>query len=250
MRLASFAIRPGLRVFLSALAIFDDLGGILVIALFYNLSLAPSYLLLSLLLVGLAYGLGKSGHSRLPLYVMLGALLWLSFFWAGIHPTISGAVFAFALPTSALGSHDYPSFMHRTERRLLSLCNFVVLPLFALANLGFYFADFTVANALSPASIGTAAGLVFGKPLGIFVAAFLAVKLGIASLPLRCTWTDILGVSCFAGVGFTVSLFVAYLAFEGASGSYLDAAKLGVVAGSLLSALLGVTIFRLRVRYQ
>lgn len=245
LRLVLSARQPGLRIFLSALAIFDDLGGILIIALFYNMNMAPAYLVLSTLLVGATYALGKSGHGYLPMYALLAVALWFSFFWAGIHPTMSGAVFAFALPMASPSIQRYSGLLLRTERQILILCNVAVLPLFALANLGFDLSELSLSSVLSAPSAGTTLGLAVGKPLGICLTALLAVRLGIAHLPSKSTWASIVGVSCLAGIGFTVSLFIATLAFDGATSDYLNEAKLGVLVGSVLSALLGLAVFRL-----
>jgi len=245
LRLASPVSKRALRIYLSALAVFDDLGGILIIAFFYDTSVTPKYLLLSALLVVVIYGLAKKGLTSPMVYFLLACLLWLSFFWAGIHPTISGAVFAFALPITVSSIPNYASMLAEVEKKLLSFSNFMVLPMFAFANLGLYLADFSMDIALSPPALGTMAGLALGKPLGICVVAFLAVRLGIAALPSRCSWADILGVSCLAGIGFTVSLFVAYLAFDEPNSRNLIGAKIGILAGSMASALLGVAVFRL-----
>jgi NhaA family Na+:H+ antiporter len=248
LQLASSKAQSTLRTFLSTLAIFDDLGGILIIALFYNVSIAPQYVMLSLLIISLSYALGRRSVSSLVIYVLLGIALWLSLFRAGVHPTISGALIAFSMPLPNEQRPKYKLLFTRLEKQLRILSNFVVLPLFALLNVGISFKQFFSQSALDPAAVGSAAGLVIGKPLGVFVTAILAVRLHLAGLPRDTGWLDMLGISCFAGIGFTVSLFVANLAFGDTSGNHLDSAKIGILLGSVIAAVLGSMVLRVAKR--
>lgn len=256
-------VPTGLKIFLTALAIVDDLGAVVVIALFYTASLSLPYLLLAALTWGAALVLGKRGHSSLKLYTVLGLLLWFFVYKSGLHATIAGVLLALAIPlrkpdasllnnlqleqrprhTDKLGSQlrdleglleRSQSPLHRLEHALHPVVTFAVLPLFALMNAGV-----AVSGSLGSVSLGVLAGLVLGKPLGVVGGAWLAVRSGLAALPAGVRWPHMLGAGLLAGIGFTMSLFVANLAFKEGS-PLLTQAKLGVLLASVIAALLGL----------
>jgi len=223
-----------LKVFLLALAIVDDIGAILVIALFYAEDLAPAWLLGAMALTALIAALHRAGVSQPAVHVVLALLLWWCTYESGVHATIAGVVLGLLVPVG-------PG-LRRLEDRLHPISSFAVVPVFALANAGVVLSSDTVDAALSSAvAWGVLLGLVIGKPLGILAAAALAVRLRIAALPDGLGLRHLGGVAAIAGIGFTVSLFVAELSFEG---QVLGEAKLAILAASLVAGLLGALFIR------
>ncbi|MCU1378237.1 MAG: nhaA [Acidimicrobiales bacterium] len=222
-------VPPSLKLFLLALAIVDDLGAIVVIAVFYADRTEPLALLFAAGMVSALVALRRARVEPLLPYLVLGAGLWLAMDASGIHPTIAGVVLAGCTPRA---------WRERLEHRLHPVASFVVIPVFALANAGVH----VDAGALDPPgavrlAAGVAIGLVAGKALGVFGATWLAVRSGVGRLPEGATWTQLAGVAAVAGIGFTVSLFVADLAFPDAG--LQAAAKLGILGGSVVAALAG-----------
>jgi NhaA family Na+:H+ antiporter len=273
----------GLKVFLAALAIVDDIGAVLVIAIFYTTQLSWTSLAIGGIILMILL-LIKAARVRHPApYVMLGVALWLAFLHSGIHATIAGVLLAMTIPartridetefirevrhsldnfqaacgpqTTVLSSGAQQEAIDeienacegaltplmRLENSLHGVVAFGIMPLFALANAGVSI-DLDVAAVTSPITLGVLLGLVIGKPVGITLASWLAVRAGIAELPAGVTWRSIRGVSCLAGVGFTMSLFIAALAFPEAA--RLDVAKLGVLAASALAGTIGWIVLR------
>ena len=229
-----------LKVFLLALATLDDLGAIIIIAVFYTTTLYLPALGLAVLALGALILLNRLRASRVFPYVAIGMLLWLAVLGSGIHPTISGVVLAFAIPLR--GKRGAP-MIEQLEETLHPYVKWLILPLFAFANAGVTFHGFGMATLLQPLPLAIAAGLVIGKPLGIFGMTMLAVKSGWSRLPAQCTFAHMLGVACLGGIGFTMSLFIGMLAFSGEN--ELAGVRLGVLGGSLVSAVVGFTILRL-----
>ncbi|GAA5534058.1 Na+/H+ antiporter NhaA [Deinococcus aluminii] len=253
----------GLKVFLTALAIVDDLGAVLVIALFYTSGLKLTFLALAALTWGLALYAGWRGAFSLKLYGVLGVLLWFFVLQSGLHATIAGVLLAFAIPIRQPTSAGYlaslaeaakpgrgelvgarlrdledlleraQSPLHRLEHALHPFVTFLVLPVFALANAGVPVS----AGGFGVVSLGVLLGLIVGKPLGVVGGAWLAVRSGVAALPRQVGWGHMVGAGLLAGIGFTMSLFVANLAFG--DGSLLTQAKLGVLLASVLAGMLG-----------
>ena len=225
-------VPPALRVFLAALAIADDLGAVLVIALFYTATLAWLPLAIGLGAVCVA-ALGNALGVRVwVFYVAVGIVAWLGLLHSGVHATVAGVLIAFTVPARGMD----PSPLERMERALAPIVAFVILPLFALANAGVVLATSSAAGA-TPVTVGILLGLVIGKPIGITLFAWLAVRTGIASLPDGTSWRALRGVSLLGGIGFTMSLFIAGLAF-GAT-PLLEAAKIGIFAASLVAGIIG-----------
>jgi len=231
-----------LKVFLLAVAIIDDLGAIIIIALFYTADL--SLVALSVSLAGLIalVALNLTGVKRLAPYVVVGAFVWVCVLKSGVHATLAGVVTALAVPLHGSSSED-PSPLHETEHKLHPWVAFMVLPIFAFANAGVSFDGITPAALLEPVPLGIATGLLVGKPLGILALCYIGAHSGLARLPEGVDWRHLSGVGCLAGVGFTMSLFIGGLAFE--TSEQLNAVRLGVLAGSLLSGMLGFLILRM-----
>jgi Na+:H+ antiporter, NhaA family len=234
-----------LKVLLTAVAIVDDLGAVVVIAVFYTATIKGTLLAASLALIATAWAFGRLGGRHVVVFGLLGIAAWVFMLKSGVHATIAGVLLAFALPARQL-AHEEEPVGQRWEHALHPWVAFVIMPVFALANAGVALSG-SFAEALSkPPSLGIIAGLVLGKPIGIFGFAWVAVKLGLASLPVGLTWGKVLGMSLLAGIGFTMSLFIADLAF-GLSPS-LNYAKAGILTGSLLSGVLGYLYLRFTTR--
>lgn len=239
-------VPASLRVFLAALAIIDDLGAVIIIALFYTAKLSIIDLAGAAGVVALLFALNRRGVRRLAPYLILGALLWLLVFRSGIHATLAGVLLALAIPMdgSPRPSHDESvSPLHRLEHALHAPVGFLIVPLFALANAGVPFLDLSGEALKAPVTLGVAAGLLVGKPLGVFGLSMLAVRLGLADAPAHASRWQMFGVALLCGIGFTMSLFIGLLAFPGAP-ILVSEAKIGILAGSLLSGLLGYAVLR------
>lgn len=229
-----------LKVFLLTLATLDDLGAIVIIAVFYTSDLS----LTGLALAGVAFAglvaLNRMGVSRAAPYIFAGFAMWVFVLKSGVHATLAGVALAMTIP---LLRRDGSNLIHSLEEALHPYVKFLILPLFAFANAGIPLSGFSLENMTASVPLGIAAGLVLGKPLGILLAVGACVALGIATLPERATWLHILGVGCLAGIGFTMSLFIGTLAFT--TPEQIDAVRVGVIAGSIVSTLLGLAILLL-----
>lgn len=240
MALLGRRVPMGLKIFVTALAIADDLGAVLVIALFYSAKLDLSLLAVSGLLTAALVACNRLGVRRRLPYLFLGGLLWAAMLHSGIHATIAGVVLGLCTPQATA---------ERISRALQYPVALFVLPLFALCNAGITLpldAGSLQAALHQPISRGVFFGLLLGKPLGIFSAAVLAVLLRIGQLPSQSTYRSLLGAAMLCGIGFTMSIFTAQLAF--ADAALLDQAKLGILAGSLCSAVLGSLMLRMTTR--
>lgn len=223
-----------LKVFLLTLAIFDDLAAIAIIAVFYSEDLAPAALLMGAGAVVLGAAMNRLGVTRVSAYVLLGIALWVAVLKSGVHATLAGVLIALCVPMRDAGGG---SPLRRLEHDLHGPVAFVILPVFAFANAGLSFSDLAFEDLIHPVPLGIAAGLVVGKPLGIVAFVGLAVALRLAKLPAGLNWLRLLGIALACGIGFTMSLFIAGLAFEHGSGDYFSGDRLGIVLGSVLSAL-------------
>ncbi|MGV3591438.1 MAG: Na+/H+ antiporter NhaA, partial [Gammaproteobacteria bacterium] len=216
LALLGSSVPASLKIFLAALAVIDDLCAIVVIALFYTSDLAPYYLAAALAVFALMVLLNRLRVVLLLPYLLGGALMWFLMLKSGVHATIAGVLLAFAIPFSAY-QDDAKSPSHRLEHALHRPVAYLILPLFALANTAIVIeADWTQ-NLLSANSLGIVAGLVFGKPLGIVLASLGAVAIGLCRLPLDLGWRHVIGAGLLGGIGFTMSIFIANLAFPGAA---------------------------------
>ncbi len=267
MALLGSRVPLALKVFLTALAIVDDLGAVLVIAVFYTESLQFHYLLYSFLILFGAWIYGKSGGHRLSLFLLLGAIAWYCMLKSGVHATVAGVLLAFTIPIKhAIGSDELEdhlrvaihedsfeksevkieklesilehaqSLLHRLEHALQPIVAYFIMPVFAFFNAGVRISGESA--TWSPVIFGCFLGLVVGKPLGVFAFAWVSSKLGIASLPKGINWAQIFSAGMLAGIGFTMSFFIAALAFG--EGSLLDQSKIGILSASILSAIVGL----------
>jgi NhaA family Na+:H+ antiporter len=263
-----------LKIMLMSLAIVDDIGAILLIAIFYSTDVSWLALGLAAAGIGTTYVLNRVGVRQVSVYVVVGAGVWLAVLESGVHPTVAGVVLGFMTPATAwVGTAGFPNALtqvlerlvkgsddsstrqrHRALSQLAATARegtsplerlefslhpwvaFLIMPLFALANAG---VRMELASLASPVALAVTAGLVLGKPIGIVVFGWIATKLGVASLPREVNWMIMFGGGCLAGIGFTMSIFIGSLALEGDS---LDDAKIGTMAGSAISAILGCAL--------
>ena len=233
-------VPAGLVVFLTALAIFDDIGGIVVIALFYGHGFQPLWLLAAAAVAAAVAGLGRRGiHSPLPI-LLAGAALWFFFHQSGIHATMAGVLLGVVVPVRAANGAE-PA--ERLIRLLHPPVAFAIVPLFAIVNAGVSLRGLGLADLLTPVCLGSAVGLWLGKQAGIFAFTWAAVRLGVAGMPGRASLAQLHGVSLIAGIGFTVAIFIAALAFAGEP-ELLRQAKLGILAGSAAAGLCGLLALR------
>ncbi len=239
-------VPTSLKVFLTALAIIDDLGAVVIIALFYTDDVARLDLGLAAAIVVALFAMNRSGATRLVWYLLLGAALWFFVLRSGVHASIAGVVLALTIPLRAApGRTDdmVTSPLHRLEHGLHRWVAFGIIPVFGFANAGVSFDGVTTNALLDPLTLGVALGLLVGKLIGVFGSAALAIRLGWADLPIGANWSQLLGVSLLCGIGFTMSLFIGMLAFEGAP-HLQTAVKVGILGGSLLAGLIGWAVLR------
>jgi NhaA family Na+:H+ antiporter len=232
-----------LKLFLTTVAIVDDMGAVAIIALAYTPSISTIWLGIAAGILFVMYAMGKSGVRAIPLYLIGGILLWWAVLLSGVHATIAGVLTASAVPlVKTPGAPDSAeSPLHRLEHKLAPLVGLLIVPLFGFANAGISFEGLGAEQILAPLPLGIAAGLFVGKQVGIFGAVWLSVKLGFASRLRGASWLQIYGVSILCGIGFTMSLFIGALAFP-AEPRLIEEAKIGVLIGSFLSALVGFAV--------
>jgi NhaA family Na+:H+ antiporter len=228
-----------LKIFLTALAIIDDLGAILIIAFFYSGDLSISYLSLILISYIFLLILNKFGIKQFIPYLIIGTFMWFFTYKSGIHATIAGVLLATTIP-HRVKNKDF-SLLIKLEHAISPYVAFIIMPIFAFANAGVSLEGLSVSSLLQPVPLGILLGLFIGKQVGVMAFSFFAVRLGVAQMPDNSNWLSLYGVSVLTGVGFTMSLFVGNLAFA-ENIQYIDGVKIGVLAGSLLSTLFGYFI--------
>jgi len=228
-----------LKIFLTALAIIDDLGAILIIAFFYSGDLSISYLSLILISYILLLILNRFKIKIFLPYLIIGALMWFFTYKSGIHATIAGVLLASVIPHK-VKDKDF-SLLVKLEHAISPYVAFIIMPIFAFANAGVSLEGLSFESLLQPVPLGILVGLFVGKQVGVMIFSFIAVKIGAAQMPDNSTWLSLYGVSVLTGIGFTMSLFVGNLAFA-ENIQYIDGVKIGVLAGSLLSTLFGYFI--------
>lgn len=228
-----------LKVFLTAVAVVDDLAAIVIIAVFYTAKLSVAALALAAVGAVGMFVLNRAGVMRRAPYVLLGIFMWVCTLKSGVHATLAGVAMAFAIPM--VGRRDEPSPLREMEHALHPWVAYGILPLFAFANSGVSFAGISAEVFLGRITLGIVAGLVVGK-LGVFVFAAAAILLRIGRLPAGATWGSFFGVSALTGIGFTMSLFIGTLAFEGLGPEYAAATRVGVFSASIIAALVGSAI--------
>lgn len=229
-----------LKVFLTALAIMDDLGAIVIIALFYTENLSFTAMALGSGFIGVLVLMNRARViSRVP-YMLVGVLLWVCVLKSGIHATLAGVLVAFSIPLSSPDRSHSP--LEELEHSLHPWVAYLVLPVFAFANAGVSLTGLTLDDLLAPLPLGIALGLFVGKQVGVFVFTWIPVRMGLAVLPHNTSWVQIYGASLLAGIGFTMSLFIGTLALEGPDSA--RGVRVGVILGSLLAGLLGYLVLR------
>ncbi len=230
-------IPPSLKVFVVAFAVMDDLGAIIIIAVFYSASLSMGYLAGALATWALLLLLNRRGVTSLAPYLGGGALMWFLMLNSGVHATIAGIMLAFAIPFRARLA-DAPSPSLRLERRLHKPVAFAILPIFALANAGVVFEPDWLQALAGANSLGIAAGLVIGKPLGVALSCLVATRIGICRLPADLGWSHVVGAGLLGGIGFTMSIFIANLAFS-SDAEAINSSKLAILAASASAGVMG-----------
>lgn len=234
-------VPAGLKMFLLTLAVIDDLGAIIIIALFYTANLSLASLGIAGAAACVLLALNLRGVVRLWPYLVVGLIMWVAVLESGVHATLAGVILAFCIPLRTGGVVAKPPLL-RAEQSLHGFVVLCVMPLFAFANAGLHLHDLAFGDMFSPIPLGIAAGLFFGNQIGVFGLSWLGVRLGICRLPAGVGWSHIYGAAALAGIGFTMSLFIGTLAFEDVAQQ--NAVRLGVLSGSLLSGLVGYATLR------
>lgn len=237
LALAGDKVPVSVKILLTAIAIIDDLGSILIIALFYGSDIQYTYLLISLAIFGVLLGLNRLKVYNMIPYIVLGILMWFFMMQSGIHPTISGVLLAFAFPF-AKGDDTSPSI--KLQRRLHIPVAFIILPLFTLANTAIPIKTEYLSNLTQTHSVGISLGLLLGKPIGILTAFYVVTKLRIVGLPVGIKKQDLLALGCIAGIGFTMSIFITQLAFQ--DDVLIQSSKLAILITSGLAGLIGLSL--------
>lgn len=234
-----------LKLFLVTVAIVDDMGAVAIIALVYTQGLKTFFLLAAGVVLGIMYVMNKSNVCRLWPYILLSVVLWYFVLMSGVHATIAGVLAAFMIPIVVTpGAPDAEhSPLHIMEHAIHPWSSYFIIPVFGFANAGVSLAGLGIGEIFAPVPLGIAAGLFLGKQLGIFGCVYIAVKMGLANKLHKASWLQVYGVSLLCGIGFTMSLFIGALAFPG-NALLIDEAKIGVLMGSLLSAVVGYAVLR------
>ncbi|MGH8493546.1 MAG: Na+/H+ antiporter NhaA [Moraxellaceae bacterium] len=234
-------VPPALKIFVMTLAVLDDLGAVVIIALFYTSELSLRSLYLASMFTTMLFLLNRFGYRRLGFYLIAGLLLWVSVLKSGVHATLAGIVIAMALPTDVReGEKHSPADI--VLESLHPWIVLLILPAFAFANAGVSLAGLSFQDVFGPIPLGIAMGLFIGKQVGIFAVTWLLIRLGLAKLPPQTNWMQMYGAAVLCGIGFTMSLFISSLAFAHTGASVALTDRLGVLMGSLLSAIFGYLI--------
>jgi len=232
-----------LKIFLMALAIIDDIGAILIIAVFYTSNLSIEVLYISLFIVFILFVMNRLRISIISLYIIVGIILWITVLKSGVHATLAGIILAFAIPLNTKEENKIISPARHLKHNLHYWVAFFILPLFAFVNAGVDLRDIDFSKLTQGVPLGIMLGLFLGKQLGVFTFTFLAVKLKLATIPKSTTWLQIYGVSVLTGIGFTMSLFIDSLAFVDDT-TYFYTDRLAILIGSLFSGIVGYLILR------
>jgi NhaA family Na+:H+ antiporter len=240
-------VPTALKILLLTLAIFDDLAAIVIIAFFYSGDLSLNSLLIGALALGSAVLMNKVGVTRVSAYILVGIVLWIAVLKSGVHATLAGVLIAFCIP---MRGEQTKSPLRELEHDLHGPVAFAILPIFAFANAGLSLSGMTFEDVTHPVTLGVISGLLVGKPLGILAFVGLAVGLRFVELPKSINWLQLLGVAFACGIGFTMSLFIAGLAFEHGSGDYFSGDRLGILVGSILSAVVAYAILHISLPHS
>ncbi len=232
-----------LKIFLASLAIFDDIGAIVIIALFYTSKISVTALFVVAVSIAFLAFMNRRGVVTKSIYLLVGVVMWVAMLKSGVHATLAGVILAFFIPMKNPDNPDH-SPLKDLEHDLHSVVAYVILPVFAFCNAGIYFGDVRISDITHPVTMGIAAGLFFGKQIGVFGLCWLAIKSGFCKLPDEVSWVQLYGAALLCGVGFTMSLFIGSLAFEETGVNLMFDERLGIIFGSLISGLLGYFVLK------
>jgi NhaA family Na+:H+ antiporter len=240
-------VPTGIRVFLTSVAIFDDIGAILIIALFYTAKISLPALVVVACCVPILFLLNKRGVGSKSIYLLVGVVMWAAMLKSGVHATLTGVIVAMFIPMTSKTNPDY-SPLKTMEYDLHAFVAFVVLPVFAFVNAGIGIANMGLEDVLHPVPLGIALGLFLGKQVGVFGLCWLVIPLKWARRPSGMSWSSLYGTAILCGIGFTMSLFISSLSFEETGLDLLFDERLGVIMGSLLSGIVGYLVLRASLR--
>jgi len=240
-------VPTALKILLLTLAIFDDLAAIIIISLFYSSDLSLNALIIGGLALTSAVVMNKIGVTRISAYILVGVVLWIAVLKSGVHATLAGVLIAFCIP---MRGEQTKSPLRELEHDLHGPVAFAILPIFAFANAGLSLSGMSFDDLTHPVTLGVISGLLVGKPLGILAFIGLAVGLRFVELPKDINWLQLLGVAFACGIGFTMSLFIAGLAFEHGSGDYFGGDRLGILVGSILSAMVAYALLHINLPHS
>jgi NhaA family Na+:H+ antiporter len=232
-----------LKIFLASLAIFDDIGAIVIIALFYTSKISMTALFVVVVSIAILAVMNRRGVVTKSIYLLIGVVMWVAMLKSGVHATLAGVILAFFIPMKNPDNPDY-SPLKDLEHDLHSVVAYVILPVFAFCNAGIYFGDVRISDITHPVTLGIAAGLFFGKQIGVFGLCWVAIKSGFCKLPDEVSWMQLYGAALLCGVGFTMSLFIGSLAFEETGMNLMFDERLGIIFGSLISGLFGYLMLK------
>lgn len=232
-----------IKIFLTSLAIFDDVGAIIIIAIFYTSKISLTSLIIVAVCIVILSRLNKRNPDSTSLYIAIGVVMWVAMLKSGVHATLTGIILAMFIPMRSKTNAEY-SPLKRLEHDLHSVVAYFVLPIFAFANAGISFSGIGVDHLLHSVPLGIALGLFFGKQIGVFGFCWLAIKFNLTSLPKGMSWSSLYGTAALCGIGFTMSLFIGSLAFEETGVNLLFDERLGIIIGSLASGVVGYIILR------
>jgi NhaA family Na+:H+ antiporter len=243
LKLLGPRVPTSLKIFLTSLAIFDDIGAILVIAFFYTSQISTIALIVVACCVPLLWLINKKGIEATSTYIMIGIVMWVAMLKSGVHATLTGVILAMFIPIKSKIKPDY-SPLKELEHNLHSAVAYIILPIFTFANSGINLSGVGLEQMMHPVPLGIALGLVVGKQFGIFTLCWIAIKLKWASLPERSNWLSLYGISALCGIGFTMSLFIGSLAYEETQFDIFFDERLGIIVGSMISALVGYFVLK------
>ena len=242
-------VPASIKIFLTSLAIFDDIGAIIIIAVFYTENIAFGALVIIALSIVVLIFINKRNVESKSVYILIGIIMWIAMLKSGVHATLAGVILAMFIPMKSKTQLDY-SPVKSLEHDLHFAVAYIILPVFAFANSGINFSGMGIDQVFHNVSVGIALGLFAGKQAGIFAFSWISIKLGLTSLPKSISWSSLYGAAILCGVGFTMSLFIGSLAFEETGVNLLFDERLGIISGSLISGVIGYFVLRASLRSQ
>jgi NhaA family Na+:H+ antiporter len=240
-------VPTSIKIFLTSLAIFDDIGAIIVIAVFYTAKISYTALIIVACCIPILAWFNRRHIESKSLYILVGLVMWVAMLKSGVHATLTGVILAMFIPISSKSDPNY-SPLRSLEQDLHGAVTYFILPAFAFANAGITVIGLGAEHLFHSVPLGIALGLFAGKQIGVFVPCWLFIKLGYASLPREMTWGGLYGTAALCGIGFTMSLFIGSLAFEETGVDYLFDERLGIILGSIVSGVTGYLLLRFSLR--